>query len=51
MSRSVPSVDAARTPAAAMTLAQSEVLAPVALVLANLLLAGFDRVARLFGRV
>lgn len=42
-----PSAVLARDPGAAMTLAQGEILAPVALAVANLLVAGIDRIARL----
>lgn len=45
-----PNAVLARDPGTAMTLAQSEILAPVALAIANLLVAGIDRVARLLRR-
>lgn len=50
MSRSDFRLGGGQTPAAAVTLAQSEVLAPVALAIAGLVLAGIDRIARLFRR-
>ena len=50
MTRSDFRLAAGQTPAAAVTLAQSEVLAPVALAIADLVLAGIGRIARLFGR-
>ena len=50
MTRSDFRLGANQTPAAAVTLAQSEVLAPVALAIADLVLAGIGRIARLFGR-
>jgi len=39
-----------RAPNASVTLAQGEVLAPLALAIANLLIGGVDRVVRLFAR-
>jgi len=39
-----------RDPGVTVTLAQSEILAPVALAVANLLIAVVGRTARLFGR-
>ena len=41
---------AGQTPAAAMTLAQTELLAPVVMAIADLILAGIDRASRLLGR-
>ena len=50
MPQTIPSVRIARDPGAAMTLAQSEILAPMVMAVADLLLAGIARIARLFGR-
>lgn len=50
MTRSDFRLGADQTPAAAVTLAQSDILAPVALAIAGVVLAGVDRIARLFGR-
>ena len=47
---SMQQVGLARDPSAAVTLAQTEILAPIVLVLADLLIAGIDRLARAFGR-
>lgn len=50
MLKTVSSGSIARDPRAAMTLTQGEILAPIALLVANALIAAVDRVVRLFGR-
>lgn len=50
MSNPVSRVSAMPAPAAAVTLAQSEILAPVVLAIATVVAAGIGRVARLFAR-
>ncbi len=50
MSQVVSRFGVAQTPAASVTLAQTEILAPVALAVANGLIAGIEFVGRLFRR-
>ncbi|GHD46563.1 hypothetical protein GCM10017083_15810 [Thalassobaculum fulvum] len=50
MSPVVSRLGVAETPAASVTLAQTEILAPVVLALANALIAGIALVGRLFRR-
>jgi len=50
MSQVVSRLGVAQTPAASVTLAQTEILAPVVLAVANGLIAGIELVARLFRR-
>lgn len=50
MSNPVSRVAAMPAPATAVTLAQTEILAPVVLAIATVLVAGIDRLVRLLGR-
>lgn len=50
MSPSTSRTAVAQTPAAVVTLAQTEILAPVVLAIANVLAAGVGRIVRLFAR-
>ncbi len=50
MSHSIPRRGVAQTPAAAVTLAQTEILAPVVMAIAAVLLAAVRQVSRLLNR-
>ncbi len=49
--RSLDTVRPNRDPGTAMTLAQSDILAPIALAMAGVIVAGLERIARLLRRV
>ncbi len=50
MRLSVESARTVRDPGAAMTLAQSAILAPIALAIADVIIAGIGRIAQLLRR-